>query len=143
MASGLADMLSHYLGAPPAAELVRAPGWGGSAACGRGGWGPWGLGAAASELAGRGGLHFGAPPHYAPSAPLRPTHSPTLPPPRPARPPSTHPQAFLCLAFLSEGTLLGFHLKGPAMEVVAHLILVLQIFATGAAWGGGGVGTVV
>lgn len=45
-------------------------------------------------------------------------------PPRP-------PQAFLALSFMSEGLLLVFHLKGPRVEVLVHLILVLQVFATG------------
>ena len=40
-------------------------------------------------------------------------------------------QAFLSLAFLSEGLLLVFHLKGPRVEIMVHLILVLQVFATG------------
>jgi hypothetical protein len=37
---------------------------------------------------------------------------------------------FLSLSFLVQGILLVFHLKGPAIEVMVHLILVLQIFAT-------------
>lgn len=37
---------------------------------------------------------------------------------------------FLCLAFLSQGLLLVFHLKGPTIEILVHLILVLQVFAT-------------
>ncbi|EFN55136.1 hypothetical protein CHLNCDRAFT_134206 [Chlorella variabilis] len=44
-------------------------------------------------------------------------------------PPSTE-LAFLSLAFLSEGLLLVFHLKGPRVEIMVHLILVLQVFAT-------------
>lgn len=39
-------------------------------------------------------------------------------------------KAFLSLAFLVEGTLLVFHLKGPAIEFRVHLLLCLQIFAT-------------
>ncbi|KAI3428720.1 hypothetical protein D9Q98_007544 [Chlorella vulgaris] len=38
--------------------------------------------------------------------------------------------SFLGLAFLSEGLLLVFHLKGPRVEIMVHLILVLQILAT-------------
>lgn len=38
--------------------------------------------------------------------------------------------AFLSLSFLSEGLLLVFHLKGPRVEVMVHLILVLQVFST-------------
>lgn len=38
--------------------------------------------------------------------------------------------AFLALSFMSEGLLLVFHLKGPRVEVLVHLILVLQVFAT-------------
>ena len=38
--------------------------------------------------------------------------------------------AFVSLAFLVQGVLLVFHLKGPAIEVMVHLILVLVIFAT-------------
>jgi hypothetical protein len=41
-------------------------------------------------------------------------------------------QCFLALGFLSEGLLLVFHLKGPRVEIMVHLILVLQVFATGA-----------
>lgn len=37
---------------------------------------------------------------------------------------------FLCLAFLAQGLLLVFHLKGPVIEILVHLILVLQVFAT-------------
>lgn len=37
---------------------------------------------------------------------------------------------FLSLGFLAQGVLLVFHLKGPPIEVIVHLILVLQIFAT-------------
>lgn len=37
---------------------------------------------------------------------------------------------FLGLAFLAQGLLLAFHLKGPAIEVMVHLILVLQVFST-------------
>lgn len=44
--------------------------------------------------------------------------------------PDTTEHAFLSLAFLTQGILLVFHLKGPAIEVMVHLILVLQIFAT-------------
>ena len=44
--------------------------------------------------------------------------------------PETTEHAFLSLAFLIQGVLLVFHLKGPAIEVMVHLILVLQIFAT-------------
>ena len=36
------------------------------------------------------------------------------------------------MSFLSEGLLLIFHLKGPRVEVLLHLILGLQVFATGA-----------
>ncbi len=43
-------------------------------------------------------------------------------------------QAFLALSFMSEGLLLVFHLKGPRVEILVHLILVLQVFATGQ-WG--------
>lgn len=51
--------------------------------------------------------------------------------PRPPAPPLLlRLQAFLGLAFLVEGTLLGFHLKGPSIEVHVHLILVMQILAT-------------
>ena len=39
-------------------------------------------------------------------------------------------RAFLGLAFLCQGVLLVFHLKGPQIEILVHLILVLQIFAT-------------
>jgi hypothetical protein len=38
--------------------------------------------------------------------------------------------AFVSLAFLVQGVLLVFHLKGPAIEIMVHLILVLVIFAT-------------
>ncbi|PSC75597.1 Transmembrane 45B [Micractinium conductrix] len=38
--------------------------------------------------------------------------------------------AFLGMSFLSEGLLLIFHLKGPRVEVLLHLILGLQVFAT-------------
>lgn len=44
--------------------------------------------------------------------------------------PATLSRAFLGLSFLVEGTLLVFHLKGPAIEVMVHLLLCLQIFAT-------------
>ena len=37
---------------------------------------------------------------------------------------------FVALAFLVQGVLLVFHLKGPSIEVMVHLILVLVIFAT-------------
>jgi hypothetical protein len=37
---------------------------------------------------------------------------------------------FVGLAFLVQGVLLVFHLKGPSIEVMVHLILVLVIFAT-------------
>ncbi|PRW44434.1 Transmembrane 45B [Chlorella sorokiniana] len=37
---------------------------------------------------------------------------------------------FLSLAFLGEGLLLVFHLKGPPVEILVHLILGLQVFAT-------------
>jgi hypothetical protein len=42
-------------------------------------------------------------------------------------------RAFLGLAFLCQGLLLGFHLKGPPIEVMVHLILVFQVLATVAA----------
>lgn len=38
--------------------------------------------------------------------------------------------SFLALSFLAQGLLLVFHLKGPAIEVTVHLILVIQIFST-------------
>ncbi|KAL4445297.1 hypothetical protein ABPG77_011122 [Micractinium sp. CCAP 211/92] len=38
--------------------------------------------------------------------------------------------AFLALSFMSEGLLLVFHLKGPRVEILVHLILVLQVFST-------------
>jgi hypothetical protein len=38
--------------------------------------------------------------------------------------------SFLSLAFISQGLLLVFHLKGPSIEIIVHLILVIQIFAT-------------
>jgi hypothetical protein len=40
---------------------------------------------------------------------------------------------FLGLAFLCEGLLLVFHLKGPDVERLLHLVLVLIVFATSAA----------
>lgn len=49
--------------------------------------------------------------------------------------PSGLDRAFLGLAFLCEGLLLAFHLKGPKIEVMVHLILVLQVFATVVATG--------
>lgn len=39
-------------------------------------------------------------------------------------------RSFLALAFLVEGILLGFHLKGPDFEVVVHKLLVFTILAT-------------
>lgn len=39
-------------------------------------------------------------------------------------------KAYLLLAFLVQGTLLVFHLKGPDVEIMVHLILALQVFAT-------------
>jgi hypothetical protein len=44
--------------------------------------------------------------------------------------PTSVEHGFLSLAFLTQGILLVFHLKGPSIEVMVHLILVLQIFAT-------------
>ncbi|KAL6780227.1 hypothetical protein ACKKBF_B13955 [Auxenochlorella protothecoides x Auxenochlorella symbiontica] len=38
--------------------------------------------------------------------------------------------ASLGMAFLIEGMLLVFHLKGPKIEILVHLILVIQIFLT-------------
>jgi hypothetical protein len=42
-------------------------------------------------------------------------------------------RAFLGMGFLIQGLLLGFHLKGPPIEVMVHLILVLIVGATVAA----------
>lgn len=39
-------------------------------------------------------------------------------------------RAFIGLAFLVQGILLVFHLKGPSVEIILHLILVLIIFST-------------
>jgi hypothetical protein len=47
--------------------------------------------------------------------------------------PASTERAFLSLAFLIQGVLLVFHLKGPPIEILVHLILVLIIFATFAA----------
>jgi len=49
--------------------------------------------------------------------------------------PSGAERGFLGLAFLSQGLLLAFHLKGPDIEIMVHLILVLQVFATVVAMG--------
>ena len=53
-------------------------------------------------------------------------------------PPCPALQAFLGLSFMTEGLLLVFHLKGPRVEVMVHLILVLQVFATGGRKGAAG-----
>lgn len=39
-------------------------------------------------------------------------------------------RAFLGLAYLSQFLLLVFHLKGPSIEILVHLILALQVAAT-------------
>lgn len=39
-------------------------------------------------------------------------------------------QVYLGLAFVVEALLLVFHLKGPLIEILLHLILVIQVFAT-------------
>lgn len=44
--------------------------------------------------------------------------------------PSGAERGFLGLAFLIEGLLLAFHLKGPEIEVTMHLIVALLVFAT-------------
>lgn len=44
-----------------------------------------------------------------------------------------HVQAFLALAFVVEGLLLGFHLKGTPLDVRVHLLLVLLVAAGAAA----------
>lgn len=44
--------------------------------------------------------------------------------------PSGTEHGFLGLAFLVEGILLAFHLKGPEIEVIMHLIMALLVFAT-------------
>lgn len=44
--------------------------------------------------------------------------------------PSGTEHGFLGLAFLVEGILLVFHLKGPEIEVIMHLITALLVFAT-------------
>ena len=111
MASGAVDLLAHWLGAPAGIELVRER-------RGRGNQ------AAHQPVCGAAGCS------RAPCSCLR---SPALPsPPYLPALPRLPPQAFLALAFLAEGLLLVFHLKGPQVEILVHLILVLQVFATGA-----------
>lgn len=45
--------------------------------------------------------------------------------------------AMVGMAFLIEGLLLMFHLKGPAIEIRVHLILVIQARSKGWRRGGG------
>ncbi len=46
--------------------------------------------------------------------------------------PARAPQAALGLAFVTEGLLLGFHLKGAPIEVLVHKILVITIAGSAA-----------
>lgn len=105
--SGLVDLLCHYAGAPGGTDLVRL-------ALSRRCFPERSVVAACVSSA----VHMPARHHV--SSPSPPT----------ALACHLTPQAFLGLAFLSEGVLLGFHLKGPQVEVRVHLILVLQVLAT-------------